>query len=533
MRMYANINRASRRSHLRIITSRAGAVRPICAALVLLIVVSAGAQPAPPEAAVVLSPHVFWRSTRWPGEGWTRSAAVGDLTDIPRFTVAEPDRRHAWTYRLAASVDRRTYPVLSVTYRAHGFPPDPVGFLLWLDDGRGPAYSDWTPISAADIVDDGEAHTLRRDLRDHSQGEWIKAVGIAIRSGDQTPAWLELVDLRFEADSPGTAPEVGESVSVRVLDDDGETVAGATVTIDAERANWVRTQHTKEDGAVTLSPLVTASGQHMLRVAKSGHVTVEVTGIMAADGPFHVVLPRGTMYGGQVVDAAGQPLPGVAVEVQVRHESVRSWRPMPTLFTDAQGRWRTPVLSEKGIGLELRFSHPDVQDPMYMRQLSAAQLAEGEFRIELAGTELDVHRAAQLGMLEWLRAALSRDPSLVSRQKERLTLLQTAAQFDRPDIIDVLVDHGADLTDMGPGSTPLHRAVEFGSLAAARRLWSAAPIPTSATALTRRPCTTRSGRTRTGCVQPRSSWRPSTSSSNLAPTWTPATAAWGPHWIML
>jgi ankyrin repeat protein len=206
---------------------------------------------------------------------------------------------------------------------------------------------------------------------------------------------------------------------------------------------------------------------------------------------------------------------------------------MPTLFTDAQGRWRTPVLSEKGIGLELRFSHPDVQDPMYMRQLSAAQLAEGEFRIELAGTELDVHRAAQLGMLEWLRAALSRDPSLVSRQKERLTLLQTAAQFDRPDIIDVLVDHGADLTDMGPGSTPLHRAVEFGSLAAARRLWSAAPIPTSATALTRRPCTTRSGRTRTGCVQPRSSWRPSTSSSNLAPTWTPATAAWGPHWIML
>jgi hypothetical protein len=163
-------------------------------------------------------------------------------------------------------------------------------------------------------------------------------------------------------------------------------------------------------------------------------------------------------------------MPGTAVRAHVRHRLAALMRPTPVVFTDSQGRWRTPVLPAADIELGLRLWHADVGAPMYVAQPSLSELAAGTSRIAMVGTELDVHRAAQLGKVDWLRQALAREPVLVRRQQDRHTPLHIAARFDRPEVVDVLVEAGADLEDMGPGSTALHDAVEFGSLAVARRL---------------------------------------------------------------
>jgi len=102
-------------------------------------------------------------------------------------------------------------------------------------------------------------HTLQRDLRTHAHGEAITALAIAVRSSQDGPASLELVDLRFMAETPGPPPEPDEPVQVEVHDDEGEAVGDAVVTFDAERVNWARSQTTDINGSATLTPLHTAA----------------------------------------------------------------------------------------------------------------------------------------------------------------------------------------------------------------------------------------------------------------------------------
>jgi hypothetical protein len=82
-----------------------------CVVLALFTCMASGAQAPTPEVGIILSPHVFWQSIRWPGAAWTQAAAVDDLSGLPRFTVVEPGRRNVWIY-----------PLLSFSYRATGFP---------------------------------------------------------------------------------------------------------------------------------------------------------------------------------------------------------------------------------------------------------------------------------------------------------------------------------------------------------------------------------------------------------------------------
>ena len=425
----------------------------------------------PPAAeAVVLRPDVFWRSMRSPGPSWTNRAAVELYADLPLFRVANPDSRHEWSYRFAVPVPRMRYPMVSISYRASGLAALDEAFLR-LDDGRGQAYSQWSLFRSSELIADGQLHTLRRDLREHTQGDRIDGIYLSLHSAADQEAWLEVTDLRFEAEAaPSAKVKRSAPMTIRVRDAEGAPVHGAKVTMDAERLNWAQSQSTEGDMAeVEIAPRVTETGKHMVRVAKAEFVTVERR-VDTRFGQLAVVLPRGTMYGGQVVDIAGQPMAGVALQVHVRHERVSRLRPVPTLFTDSHGRWRTPVMPATGLALELQLSHPDVAAPTVVRTVSMEQLASGESRIELEGTQLDVHRAAQLGMAAWLAEALKRDPSLVNKIQDRLTPLHVAAQYDRVAAIDVLLDHGASLIDMTPWSTPLHRALEFGSLHAARHL---------------------------------------------------------------
>ena len=150
---------------------------------------------------------------------------------------------------------------------------------------------------------------------------------------------------------------------------------------------------------------------------------------------------------------------------------------VPVVFTDSQGRWRTPLLPARSTQLSLRLTHPDVGEPIFVSDLAPAELREGSARTVLTGAELTVHRAAQLGMTDWLDEALRGDLTLLLRRDDRHSLVHTAARYNKVGVIELLVEHGADIDDAVPGSTPLHMAVESGALDAADILLSLGADP--------------------------------------------------------
>lgn len=253
-----------------------------------------------------------------------------------------------------------------------------------------------------------------------------------------------------------------------MTDDDGDPVDGATVVLDAERANWSQTARTDAQGKATLTPWAVPRGEHTIRVSATGYATTERR-LRAGNGEAQVEVVPATEYGGQVVDTAGQPMPGVSVQARVSFAGAPWWRPVPTVFTDDEGQWRLLTLPSTDATFDLLLSHPDVS-PLHVPDLSPKQLADGTARIEMPGTDLDVHRAARLGMTQWLRVELTRDPLLVGLVKDGDTPLYTAVEFDQGEIVDVLAELGAQINAPGNSGTALHRALQLGSLQAARQL---------------------------------------------------------------
>lgn len=73
-----------------------------------------------------------------------------------------------------------------------------------------------------------------------------------------------------------------------------------------------------------------------------------------------------------------------------------------------------------------------------------------------------IHSAAQKGKLDKVRALLAADPSLVnSRDKVGMTPLELAAQGDHRDVVEFLLDHGADVNarDSNGGFTAIDLAL--------------------------------------------------------------------------
>src|SRR5436190_9521773 len=116
----------------------------------------------------------------------------------------------------------------------------------------------------------------------------------------------------------------------------------------------------------------------------------------------------------------------------------------------------------------------------------------------------------------------------------RETPLHWAASSDDVDVLDALLDAGADIDAGGGvigGGTPLDDAVAFGQWRAAGDSWSAAPAPRSGTpprsgssSASRRPsdtarrCARRTSRRRSGRRATAANVRPPSSSSSAAPT---------------
>lgn len=237
-----------------------------------------GARTLSPASAVVLDTHLKWRSRHWAGRHNTWAVSQDLERGHPRFTVDQPNKSHVWTYDLHLPIPVDRYPILVLTYRAERVRSGP-GYVLWLDDGRGPAGGGFVAVQPRDLVDDGRVHQVRRDMRTLKPKGDIVGMALGAPAGSKTPGILELVGLRFEA--PPGAPAHGTPpddlpVHVRVVDPDGGPLAGATVTVDVERTNFARRARSNAAGLAVVTPVANACGKHQLRVEAPRLTPIEI-----------------------------------------------------------------------------------------------------------------------------------------------------------------------------------------------------------------------------------------------------------------
>ncbi len=313
----------------------------------------------PPEKAVVIDPQLPWKSSSWAGHDDTALIAMEEEKDRPRFIVAQAGRRHVWIYYLAIPFDPQHYPIAVLTYRARNTNPDSADYYgLWIDDTTGPNRDNIYPFVSNDFIPDGQVRELRKDLRTLNPKGEITGLALGVNCGKQSPAEFELIGLRFEADPDSRQARpirLGSPVSIRVVDQAGKPVEGATVTVDAERANWSRSTTTDKDGRASVTPLANNFAKHMLRISKAGMASVELGGYRYKGPlPEQITLKRALRYGGVVRNEQSEPIAGTAVDILIPQRRRRI-----NVFTDAEGRWQTPPLPDDLEGLMVRMAHPD------------------------------------------------------------------------------------------------------------------------------------------------------------------------------
>jgi len=322
----------------------------------------------PPEQAVVIGPNLFWQSTGWATFLDTGVVAMDDTSGWPRVVMGVPWSMHIWRYGLVIPVDLQRYPIGVMTYRARNIWPD-EGYVIYYAETSGHFLE---LFRNEELIDDGQVHELRKDVREYESKGQIDALALSIRSGMKVPAEFELLGLRFEHAADALAvemPKDDKPIALRVVDPKVQPVEGATVTVDAERPNWARSALTDKDGRATVTPLANDAGKHMLRVSKPGFVAVETGGRSDTQLPEQVTLSPGLCYGGITKDEDGRPVPGTGIGIQLAgsQEAART-RSTLNLITDARGRWETPLLPAdlNSSSLSLRVAHPDyVSDPLY------------------------------------------------------------------------------------------------------------------------------------------------------------------------
>lgn len=156
---------------------------------------------------IVVAPIGSWR----PSGGWgslehryTRNARIDTTTGHPRFVVEDANSLHVWL-RSDVRVPISSYPIAVLKYRARNIGQD--WYCIWMDDGTGP-YNGCEVFELADLTADGKTHECRFDLRKErlvhtgrtkklNENGTIKGMALGVRSGEVTPAFVEIIDLRF------------------------------------------------------------------------------------------------------------------------------------------------------------------------------------------------------------------------------------------------------------------------------------------------------------------------------------------------
>ena len=180
------------------------------------------------------------------------------------------------------------------------------------------------------------------------------------------PAWPEPI-----RDAPGARiePRPARSLSGRVLDAERRPVGGARIALVEIRESGVGTNasvgrwstevdRTDEEGRFVLNEIDPGLGPgpwHHLEVRAPGFRTAEISRLqIPEDGeaaPLEVVLDRGAVLEGRVLDGDGQPVLQAMVDV-IAPDSYRL--PGPFLWTDDLGRYRIEGLGPGEYRVQVR-----------------------------------------------------------------------------------------------------------------------------------------------------------------------------------
>ena len=238
--------------------------------------------PPTPPPAMVVSPQLIWRPSHWAGSTRNTELATRRLdpqTHRPVFEVHEPGKTKVWTHYFGRPIPWHDYPIVVLTYRATHI-DKPGHYLLWLDDERGPNGGGRVVWQNKDLLDDGQTHELRCDLRTLGlQGGGTlpgMALGLSSTAAGQA-AQLTLLDLRFEAapdadTAPPPLPD-GQPITVEVTDHEGRPMPGVQVRIDPDLENLTRTAQTDVSGRARLTPCQSPDHRHRLTITAPGQTT--------------------------------------------------------------------------------------------------------------------------------------------------------------------------------------------------------------------------------------------------------------------
>src|SRR5207247_6318870 len=96
-------------------------------------------------------------------------------------------------------------------------------------------------------------------------------------AGEQAPATFELVSLTFSVPEDAKPEKYKEDapIIVKLVDNQDKPLAGAKVTVDAERTNFARPAVTDANGQATITPLGNETSRHSVRLEKSGILTID------------------------------------------------------------------------------------------------------------------------------------------------------------------------------------------------------------------------------------------------------------------
>jgi hypothetical protein len=176
---------------------------------------------------IVVEPLESWR----PSGGWgsvdrryTRNARIETTTGHPRFVVEDANSLHVWL-RSDVRVPISKYPIAVLKYRAENIGQD--WYCIWMNDGTGP-YNGCEVFELADLTADGKTHEIRFDLRKErlvhtgrtkklNEKGTIKGMALGVKSGEATPAYVEIIDLRFLQAGPVEMPVLKDEKAVKEI----------------------------------------------------------------------------------------------------------------------------------------------------------------------------------------------------------------------------------------------------------------------------------------------------------------------------
>src|SRR5439155_13352339 len=131
----------------------------------------------------------------------------------------------------------------------------------------------------------------------------------------------QTVTLRERLTVVELALEQGGSLSVTVVDDSGQPVAAPELSVLTRTNELVAKKKARTGDLVAFGPL--GEGEYLLRGVADGYKQVDLpVRVAAREQSVELVMPKGTIISGRVIDEYGRPAPGISILVTPTGDSV-------------------------------------------------------------------------------------------------------------------------------------------------------------------------------------------------------------------